>query len=50
MNIILSIVLVVSIAANFTGAVDYNPRLDATDDCYCRIDDIESVSLAASPK
>jgi hypothetical protein len=40
----LSIVLVVSIAANLTGAVDYDPWLDVTDDGYGGIDDIVSTA------
>lgn len=43
-NIMLSVVLVVSIAANLTGAVDYDPWLDVTDDGYGGIDDIVSTA------
>ena len=39
-NIMLGIVLVVSIASNLTGAVDYDPWLDVTDDGYGGVDDI----------
>ncbi len=43
-NIMLSMVLMVSIVANLTGAVDYNPWLDVTDDGYGGIDDIVSTA------
>ena len=43
-NLMLSAVLVVSIAANLTGAVDYDPWHDVTDDGYGGIDDIVSTA------
>ncbi len=43
-NFLLGVVLVVSIAANLTGAVNYDPWLDVTDDGYGGIDDIVSTA------
>ncbi len=39
-NVLLGFILVVSVAAGLTGAVDYDPWLDVTDDGYGGIDDI----------
>ena len=49
-NIILSIVLVVSITANFIGAVDYDPWLDVTNDGYGGMNDVVSVLRATVHK
>ncbi len=43
-NVFLGVALVVSIVANFTGAVDYDPWLDVNDDGYGGIDDIVSTA------